>query len=56
MGNIYNKTLEMKFGSIKSKIEKILTESYLNETLKDQMFVFDQLVLKNRNVKKLYFL
>lgn len=46
----------MKFGIIKSKIEKILTESYLNETLKDQMFVFDQLVLKNKNVKKLYFL
>lgn len=46
----------MNFGSIKSKIERILTESYLNETLKDQMFVFDQLVLKNKNVKKLYFL
>jgi hypothetical protein len=56
MDNIYNKTLEMKFGSIKSKIEKILTESYLDETFKDQMFVFDQLVLKNKNIKKLYFL
>jgi hypothetical protein len=46
----------MKFGTIKSKIEKILTESYLDETFKDQMFVFDQLVLKNKNIKKLYFL
>ena len=46
----------MNFGTIKSKIEKILTESYLDETFKDQMFVFDQLVLKNKNIKKLYFL
>lgn len=46
----------MKFGLIKSKIENVLTESFLNDTFKNQMFVFEELVLKNENIKKLYFL
>ena len=46
----------MKFGLIKSRIENILTEGFVNSTFKDQMFVFEELVLKNKNVKKLYFL
>jgi hypothetical protein len=46
----------MKFGLIKSRIENILTEGFTNNTFKDQMFVFEELVLKNKNIKKLYFL
>ena len=46
----------MKFGIIKSKIENILTESFVKKSFKDQIFVFEELVLKNKNIKKLYFL
>lgn len=46
----------MKFGLLKSKIEKCLTESYANNTLKRDLFVFDQLVVKNKNLNKLYYL
>lgn len=46
----------MKFGNIKSKIESILTESFLKNSFKDQIFIFEELVLKNKNIKKLYFL
>ena len=46
----------MKFGLLKSKIEKCLVESYANNTLKRDLFVFDQLVVKNKNVNKLYYL
>lgn len=46
----------MKFGLIKSKIEKCLVESYINNTLKRDLFVFDQLVVKNKNINKLYYL
>jgi hypothetical protein len=46
----------MKFGIIKSKIENILTESFVKNSFKDQIFVFEELVLKNKNIKKLYFL
>ena len=38
------------FGEIKSKIETYLTESYQKNTLKDNLFVFEQLVLKNKNI------
>lgn len=46
----------MKFGLLKSKIEKCLVESYVNNTLKRDLFVFDQLVVKNKNINKLYYL
>lgn len=46
----------MKFGLLKSKIEKCLVESYANNTLKRDLFVFDQLVVKNNNINKLYYL
>jgi hypothetical protein len=46
----------MKFGLLKSKIEKCLVESYANNTLKIDLFVFDQLVVKNKNINKLYYL
>lgn len=46
----------MKFGLLKSKIEKCLVEAYTNDTIKRDLFVFDQLVAKNKNINKLYFL
>jgi hypothetical protein len=46
----------MKFGVIKSKIEKCLSESYKNKTFKKDIFIFNELVLKNKNVSKLYYL
>jgi len=46
----------MKFGLLKSKIEKCLIESYTNNTIKRDLFVFDQLVAKNKNINKLYYL
>lgn len=46
----------MKFGLLKTKIEKCLTESYENGTFKKDMFLFKELVLNNKNVSKLYYL
>ena len=46
----------MKFGLLKSKIENCLVEAYANDTLKRNLFVFDQLVAKNKNINKLYYL
>lgn len=46
----------MKFGILKSKIETILIESYKDKTFKNEMFIFDQLILKNKNINKLYYL
>jgi hypothetical protein len=46
----------MKFGLLKSKIEKCLVESYTNNTIKRDLFVFDQLIAKNKNINKLYYL
>ena len=46
----------MKIGLLKSKIEKYLMESYKNETLKENMFVFKELVLENKNMSKIFFL
>ena len=46
----------MKFGLLKSKIEKCLVESYTNNTIKRDLFVFDQLVTKNKNINKIYYL
>lgn len=47
----------MKFGLIKSRIEKYLSESYKNKDLfKVNMSVFNELVLSDRNIKKLFYL
>jgi hypothetical protein len=46
----------MKFGILKSKIEDCLVESYRKDTLKRNMFVFEELVLKNKTLSTLYFL
>lgn len=46
----------MKFGILKTKIEDLLIESYKNDTFKRDMFVFDELILKNKNLSKLYYL
>jgi len=46
----------MKFGEIKSKIENQLTESYKKNLFKDNFFIFEELVLKNKNISKLFFL
>lgn len=46
----------MKFGILKSKIEDCLVESYRKDTLKRNMFVFEELVLKNKSLSTLYFL
>lgn len=44
------------FGELKSKIETYLVESYKTNKLKDTLFVFEELVLKNKNVSKIFFL
>lgn len=54
MVDIYKKTTKMEFGLIKSKIEKRLSSSYLNESLKNDLFIFNELVLKNKDVSKLF--
>jgi hypothetical protein len=46
----------MKFGLLKSKIEDCLVESYRKDGLKRDMFVFEELVLKNKSLSTLYFL
>jgi hypothetical protein len=46
----------MKFGKLKSKIENKLVESYKNGTIKTDMSKFNSLVLKNKNVSKLFYL
>lgn len=46
----------MKFGLLKSQIENMLVESYSNKSFKDNMFIFKELVLKNKNVSKLFYL
>lgn len=46
----------MKFGILKSKIEKQLLESYSKGLFKSEMKYFKKLVLENKNIKKLFFL
>jgi hypothetical protein len=46
----------MKFGELKSKIEKCLTESYSKNSVKKDLFVFSEMVLKNKKVSKLFYL
>lgn len=46
----------IKFGILKSKIEKILLESYSNDTFKDELKNFKKLVLENKNISKIFYL
>ena len=46
----------MKFGILKSRIEDCLVESYKKDSLKKNMFVFEELILKNKSLSTLYFL
>jgi hypothetical protein len=46
----------MKFGILKSKIEKTLLESYKTNTFKNEIKSFNQLVLQNKNMSKLFYL
>jgi len=46
----------MKFGQLKSKIEKNLIESYNKNNFKEELKVFKKLVLENKKFKKLFFL
>lgn len=46
----------MKFGILKSKIEKRLSESYSNNTFQKELKTFKKLVLENSNISKLYYL
>lgn len=45
----------MKFGELKSKIEKYLIESYNDNSFKEEFKVFKSLVLENKKIKKLFF-
>lgn len=44
----------MDFGILKTKIEDKLIKSYSQNKIKQDLFVFEQLILKNKNVSKLY--
>ncbi len=46
----------MKFGILKSKIEKNLLESYSKGEFKNEMKFFKKLVLENKNISKLFYL
>jgi hypothetical protein len=47
---------KMEFGLLKSKVEKLLSESYLTNDFKFEMKVFKTLVLENKNISKLFYL
>jgi hypothetical protein len=46
----------VKFGLLKSKIEKLMLESYSNNTFKNEMKNFKKYVLENKNISKLFYL
>lgn len=46
----------IKFGILKSKIEKVLLESYSNDTFKGELKNFKKLVLENKNISKIFYL
>jgi hypothetical protein len=46
----------VKFGILKSKIEKVLVESYTNNTFKEELKRFKTYVLENKNISKLFYL
>lgn len=46
----------MKFGILKSKIDTLINESYKNNSFKNELKTFDKLILKNKNIGKLFYL
>jgi len=46
----------MKFGQLMSKIEELLINSYVNETVKLELKNFNKLVLENKNVSTMFFI
>jgi hypothetical protein len=46
----------MKIGILKSKVEKLLSESYSKGTFKEEIKNFNRNVLSNKNISKLFFL
>lgn len=46
----------VKFGILKSNIEKVLVESYANNTFKEELKRFKTYVLENKNISKLFYL
>ena len=44
----------MKIGILKSKVEKLLTESYGKNTFKDEIKNFKTYVLENKDISKLF--
>ena len=46
----------MKFGILKSKIEKVLLESYSNNTFKNELKNFKTNVLDKKNIAKIFYL
>lgn len=46
----------MKFGILKSKIEKVLLESYSNDTFKNELKNFKTNVLEKKNIAKVFYL
>jgi hypothetical protein len=56
MVDIYKIKKMKKFGILKSKIEKLMLESYGNGTFKEQVKNFKLLVLENKNISKLFYL
>jgi len=45
-----------KFGLLKSKIEKVMLESYTKGTFKEELRNFKKLVIEDKNVSKLFYL
>ena len=46
----------MEFGILKTRIEESLVKSYTNKGIKKDMFLFNELVLENKSIARLYFL
>ena len=46
----------MKIGVLKSRVEKLLSESYGKGTFKEEIKNFNRNVLSNKNISKLFFL
>lgn len=46
----------MRFGFIKTAIEKKLTKSFVNETISEDMRTFKKLVLTSPSIKKMYYI
>lgn len=45
-----------KFGLLKSKIEKLLIESYVDKTFPEKLKFFKKNILENKNISKLFYL